>query len=338
MSTLRENWIYDGAAYTEVGGTDWRAQSFLCGYATPWQAYQVTSIQLRGYAYQSSGDFTVGIYSSVSGKPGSLLISKTVSKSSLPSGSSNWFEITFDDPYLLTLNSVYHIVSSASSGTVRLQDQNGYSGGSFAYSSDGGSSWTVSGTIDMVFAVWGIEPFSSSSSSSSSSFSSSSSSSSSSLSSSSSSSSLSSSSSSLSSSSSSSFSVDFPVLTRASARGFPAEFVIDPGVVTAALGIGRPRVRREFQDAFRGWRDQRTNCSAADYAAFEIFYRETVQRSVRPFRWRNPRTRERVVVRFWFREPPRWQRVAEHQVEWTVDFTLAECAGATGVGYGGADA
>ena len=146
-----------------------------------------------------------------------------------------------------------------------------------------------------------------------------------------------SSSSSISSSSSSSCALDFPALTRASARGFPAEFVLDPGVSAAPLGNGRTRTRREFQDAFRGWRNRFINCSTADYTAFEAFYRVTAHRSVRPFTWTNPRTAERVLVRFWFREPPRWQRVVDHQILWTVDFTLAECAGATGTGYGGAD-
>jgi len=146
-----------------------------------------------------------------------------------------------------------------------------------------------------------------------------------------------SSSSSLSSSSSSSCGLDFPELMRASARGFPQEFVIDPGVAAAQLGNGRTRTRREWQDAFRGWRDRLINCSTADYAIFETFYRVTAHRSVRPFTWTNPRTQERVLVRFWFREPPRWQRVVDHQIEWAVDFTLAECAGATGTGYGGAD-
>ncbi len=175
------------------------------------------------------------------------------------------------------------------------------------------------------------------SSSSSSASSSSASSSSSSFSSSSASSSSCSSSSSRSSSSSSSCALEFPELAHVSAPGYPQEFVIDPALVTVPLGQGSTRTRVECQDAFRGWRDRVTNLAAADYAEFEEFYRNHTKRSVRPFTWHNRRTGEDVLVRFWFREPPRWQRMPDHQTLWTVEYTVAEYAGATGTGYGGAN-
>jgi hypothetical protein len=43
-------------------------------------------------------------------------------------------------------------------------------------------------------------------------------------------------------------------------------------------------------------------------------------------------------VRFWDKEPPRWEGLEQRSDLLTVQFTLAECAGVTGIGYAGATA
>lgn len=131
----------------------------------------------------------------------------------------------------------------------------------------------------------------------------------------------------------------FPIdsLRRSYEPGYPKEFLIEPATVTAEFGTGAVRARPETSDAFRGWRCRIRNLLLADYTILDTtFYRVTVKRSVLPFEWTNPLTAETLVVRFWDKEPPRWEGVDQRSDLLVVQFALAECAGVTGVGYAGA--
>lgn len=132
-------------------------------------AFNIASVKLKLYraVADDPGIITVAIHSTSGGVPvGDALISGTTDGSTLTTAAAGeWREITFDTDRVMAADVMYAIVITAVSGSPALAlrfkgDNTGptYTGGTFVYSEDTGSTWTAHATIDLMFECWGDTP------------------------------------------------------------------------------------------------------------------------------------------------------------------------------------
>jgi len=157
-ASLLENYSTGADAETLTGGPSWDGQTF-----TPAINYYITSVGLKMYEYAHPGIVTVGIRLTSDGKPvGSDLTNGTTNGNSLiTTWAGDWRNITLS-PYYLTAGTKYAIVARApgsppANALFIMSDISSptYFGGSYVFSTNGGTSWSKDNTIDMLFRVYG---------------------------------------------------------------------------------------------------------------------------------------------------------------------------------------
>ena len=140
-------------------GIYWRCQTF-----TPSIAHTVTPVKLLAYRGGSPGTVTVSIRATSADLPtGNDLCSGTTDGDTLTTNTAGeWREISLGAGYSLLASTMYAIVTRATNGDTSnrmylLVDETSptYSGGTFAYSLNSGSSWTKVATVDQLFEEWG---------------------------------------------------------------------------------------------------------------------------------------------------------------------------------------
>ena len=147
-------------ASAQASNTRWIAQTFTASIT-----YSINSVKLKLWrdVTLAPGIVTASIRATTSGLPsGTDLCSGTTDGDTLPTtaGTAEWREITFGSPANLTSGTVYSIVlRCAGSGSYPLNWRSDnssptYSGGSYCYSSDSGSSWTALTSADMMFETY----------------------------------------------------------------------------------------------------------------------------------------------------------------------------------------
>ena len=140
-----------------VRGVSWKAQTFTAS-----DTYTASGVQLKLYKLGDPGTVTVSLRATAAGLPtGADLVSGTTDGDSLTtSAGGEWREITFTATQALTSGTVYAVVVRATSGdasnTVYWRHDStspSYTGGSYIYSADSGSSWTASASADFMFRI-----------------------------------------------------------------------------------------------------------------------------------------------------------------------------------------
>ncbi len=161
MTTLYENYTESSSGGGANAATTTRVgQSF-----TPQLSYTITSVKLNMYKIGSPGTLTVYIKATDgAGKPtSSVLASGTYNANTITDGHPpEWIEISLGAGVLLTSGikyALYYKLSNpdVNNSTRHTADETSptYTGGSFISSTDGGSSWTVSASVDLLFETWG---------------------------------------------------------------------------------------------------------------------------------------------------------------------------------------
>ena len=159
MSTLYEYYNTGDNVGEQTYGAYWKAQTF-----TPTIAHKITSVKLMLYRTGSPGTITVSIRATNgSGHPtGSDLCSGTTNGNTLPTVIPwEWREITLGAGYTVVAGTKYAIVMRAIDGNTsnyavwRGDSSPTYTGGSFEYSANSGSSWTIY-AYDMMFENWSV--------------------------------------------------------------------------------------------------------------------------------------------------------------------------------------
>jgi len=136
--------------------------------ATPQVTYMLSSVKVK---IRKSGappnDFKLEIYNTDgAGKPtGAVLAYGYINKDLIPTGTGIWLEATLNVPVLQTVGVMYARVGSTVGGSGSAYYSWRYDGTSATYprgtrvsSSDGGATWTVHATFDMLFEDWGYPP------------------------------------------------------------------------------------------------------------------------------------------------------------------------------------
>jgi len=158
--TLREYLNTGGDSNNSFRGASWLAQTFT----TPSEisdSHTVTAVKLYLRKIGNDRPIIVGIRAVDGfGKPtGSDLTSSTVTTGL--SGTLAWITFTMNTEITLMVNTQYAIVARCPTGDTPNQpywnydNANGYAGGQKCGSTDSGSTWTLYGTDDLLFEVWG---------------------------------------------------------------------------------------------------------------------------------------------------------------------------------------
>ena len=161
MSTKFEYFNTGDNDYERIFDVYWWGQSF-----TPATSHTITSVKLLLFKYGTPGTLTVGIRATDSnGAPtGSDLCSGTYDSTTLTTNTAGaWYEITLGAGYALVNGTKYAIVCRVAGGNsgnsvgMREKTTGGYSGGSYLYSTDSGSTWdyTDYASYDAMFEEWG---------------------------------------------------------------------------------------------------------------------------------------------------------------------------------------
>lgn len=144
------------SGYTSnVYGNNWFFQTI-----TPATTYTLHQIDLYCYRAGSPGTITVEIYATSGGKPtGGALGSGTTNGDTLSPLDFQWRSVTMSD-IALSSGVQYAIVvrcGGNSSNKLLLKDTlENYAGGTYGNSTDGGSTWNISATLDMTFRAWSL--------------------------------------------------------------------------------------------------------------------------------------------------------------------------------------
>jgi hypothetical protein len=157
---------YDGATDSSSGvtGSIWFAQTFTIGTVGTNVNHTITSVSLSLLRYGSPGTLRVGIYATDgNGKPtGEELAYGTTNGNTLPTALAEERNILISS-YELLASTKYAIVCSAADADMlnivywRADGSSPtYTGGSYAVSLNGGSSWTVYTSTDHFFKEYGI--------------------------------------------------------------------------------------------------------------------------------------------------------------------------------------
>ncbi|KKL09846.1 hypothetical protein LCGC14_2561800, partial [marine sediment metagenome] len=137
----------------------WAAQTF-----TPSAAHIITSVKLKLYRFGSPGTLTISIRATSEGKPtGNDLATGTTNGNNLPVSSPyEWREIALGNGCELSSGIEYAIVVRALNGSGfenakwRLDNSSPtYASGTYTYSNNSGSSWSVTAGSDFLFEDWG---------------------------------------------------------------------------------------------------------------------------------------------------------------------------------------
>jgi hypothetical protein len=155
--TNTENTLISQTSYiaaVDVYGNTWRGQTFQYS-----EKFNLTKVSLYLYKIGSpAGDFIVSIRQTSSGFPtGSDLASSFITASSI-STSATWYNFSMN--IILNASTTYAIVARCPNGDSnnyvnwRL-GENIYAYGTAVYSSNGGSTWIVSGN-DFTFKIYGF--------------------------------------------------------------------------------------------------------------------------------------------------------------------------------------
>lgn len=160
MATLYEYCNTGDITGHVIYGNWWRGQTFTVG-AT---GHTVTIVKVKIARYGNPGDITLGIrdVDVGTGKPtGDDLTFKTLPQTSVPTTAAF---VNFDvTEYALAANKKYAIVLRAPAagggsdyyGWRTDNDAPTYPNGSYCYSNNGGSTWTLDVTADEMFEIWG---------------------------------------------------------------------------------------------------------------------------------------------------------------------------------------
>jgi len=143
-----------------VYGIYWRGQTF-----TPQITHELTSVKIKWYQYGTVSPYTitVRIREASAGLPiGADLDSAEVDPTTLPSTPGDWDEISLTGGITLQAGTQYAIILSLSGGDgsnciVWRYDTASptYTGGTYVSSSNSGSSWSQTSTLDNMFEEWG---------------------------------------------------------------------------------------------------------------------------------------------------------------------------------------
>jgi len=158
MATKIDSYIVnDDSNGTVISGNAWESQTF-----TTSQAYNISAVKLKLLRTVGStpGTVTVSIKATVSDKPsGADLVVGTTSGNTLPELGSTpeWRTITFTSVAALTNNTKYAIVVRAAANYIAWRvdvSSPTYADGSRAFSTNGGTSWTLDSGDDFMFETY----------------------------------------------------------------------------------------------------------------------------------------------------------------------------------------
>lgn len=158
MATLRDYYNTGDDNYQTIWSTVWVAQTF-----TTSESYNISSVKLKLFRLNNPGTITVSIKATSGGLPsgGDLAVGTTDGSTLTTSVVGEWREITFGSPYTLSSGVKYAIVvrsgASAPNYFYWKYDVSSptYTGGSYIFSSNSGSSWAANTAIDFMFETWG---------------------------------------------------------------------------------------------------------------------------------------------------------------------------------------
>lgn len=152
---LEDSYMTGDNAYRNVTNTGWSCQTFTAS-----ENYDAVKVALKCYRSGSPGTITVSIKATdVDGKPtGDDLCSGTIDGNAL-STIASFVTITFTSAASLVSGAKYAICVRGSASLAYLRwryasSGASYAGGSFGYSNDSGSSWTLNANYDFMFATY----------------------------------------------------------------------------------------------------------------------------------------------------------------------------------------
>lgn len=123
------------------------------------QAYQITSVKIKGYKSGAPGTLTAAIRATSGGIPtGGNLASGTTNADAFTSSSPGaWYEVTLDTPLEIAASTKYGLcLFCGSTVSWRWDAGGGYAGGNAYWSNNGGSTWNINSTGDHMFEIWGV--------------------------------------------------------------------------------------------------------------------------------------------------------------------------------------
>lgn len=165
MATLQDYYNTGDGANAAFGSARWIAQTFTAG-----NGYSISSIKLKLWRDPSNnpGTITISIRATTAGLPtGADLdgVSGTTDGNTLPTtqGTAEWREITLSSSIELTSSVMYAIVMRCSgvNPSCNCRDDASspaYANGTYNYSNNSGSSWTIFSGADLMFETWGDAP------------------------------------------------------------------------------------------------------------------------------------------------------------------------------------
>jgi hypothetical protein len=143
----------DNFVYTDSSAR-WIGQTF-----TPQTSHTILSIKAKLGKALTPGTATVSIRATSAGKPtGGDLCSGTINGDTLAAfGAEQWYEITLGAGAALSEGMLYAIILRSAAGNVywRCKGTASYTAGGYCISTNSGSTWSVSGTVDAMFEEWG---------------------------------------------------------------------------------------------------------------------------------------------------------------------------------------
>ena len=153
------NDYYDTGDDSQIGlrGVTWGCQTFTAD-----ANYTASGVQVKLWRTGEPGTVTVSLRATAAGLPtGADLVSGTTDGDTLTTSvGGEWREITFSSTQVLTSGTVYAVVARATSGDVSNtvywrhdSTSPSYSGGSYIYSTNSGSSWTAATSADFMFRI-----------------------------------------------------------------------------------------------------------------------------------------------------------------------------------------
>ena len=152
---LKDYYITGNDSSIALHGTAWYGQSFTAG-----SSYTVARVAFLMYRSGTPGNVPVNLYATdgASKPTGAALATVTFDADTLTTNSDGeWKELTFDAPYSVVSGTKYAIIPEPTAGNLYLHrdvTSPTYTGGNVLYTGDGGSSWTLLTTQDMMFKTY----------------------------------------------------------------------------------------------------------------------------------------------------------------------------------------
>ena len=156
--TLQEYYDVNDNTTTVCYGVQWRCQTF-----TDAGGFDLTRVSVKAFRTGTPGDVTMDIMGTTDGKPSEgVLGTVDVSANGWTTDSAgDWYNFDFSPAVTLTAGTPYAIVLSIPGGgpTNKIDwrdDSSGaaYDGGTYVYSTDSGSNWTISSGADLMFRTY----------------------------------------------------------------------------------------------------------------------------------------------------------------------------------------